>query len=237
MPRIIPDLGVRSPRDTVRQRAREYDRNPGQHGAQDKHPLQIRPLSTARSGAATSRPKKRGPVVGQAVERDRVKEVAPRHLVGDDRLDPRLHRRAAKPPPTNAAAARCHSSSEPVRADTAMPTATTVFTTVDIHTRVRRSTRSANSPPMGETTRKGMSAEKVMIPTQPEPSERSCAIHEAATMNAHMPPKENMPVSHMLRKSADDLSEAKWGKAATLPMAAEALFSTACRPPLRARAR
>ena len=54
---------------------------------------------------------------------------------------------------------------------------------------------------MGEMTRKGISDEKVMIPTQAEPSERSCAIHDAATMNDHMPPKENIPVSHMLRKS------------------------------------
>ena len=54
-------------------------------------------------------------------------------------------------------------------------------------------------PAMGETRRNGSIEAKVMTPTQADVSDVLSAIHELATMNAHIAPPENIAASQVSR--------------------------------------
>ena len=64
---------------------------------------------------------------------------------------------------------------------------------------VRRSMRSAISPPNGDTTKNGIIDAKVIMPTQPDESDTSSVNHWNATKNVHIAAPANMFAVQVIR--------------------------------------
>ena len=67
---------------------------------------------------------------------------------------------------------------------------------------------------MGETTRNGIIAANVMIPTQPDDDDLSKTSHALATMAVHMAAPDDAPASQMYLKSRC-FRAAHWGSSAS----------------------
>ena len=156
--------------------------------------------STSSSGAANSRPRKRAPCLDELVSTRALSRSRLGTWFGT-RADMDGSCTDRTVPFTRANRATCHSSALPLATRTAIaPTTAPPMTNVD-DVSLRRSKTSPSSPPTGDTTRKGIIAANVVIPTHPEDSEASYTSHEVAIMNVHIAEPEHIPASHVLRKS------------------------------------
>ena len=152
----------------------------------------------AISGAAISRPKKRAPCRVAAFSVMALSRTLCGTWFGMSAVTVGSWT-ARKPPPRNARTATCQSCTVPEITSAARIAVTTKLASSMSCARVRRSMRSANKPPNGETMRKGIIEANVMMPTQPDESDLLNVNHELATMKVHIAAPENMFAVQVMR--------------------------------------